>query len=161
MKHILFFIGSAFLLAGTARASGLQTFDKDLFYSVMSSASLEKIEEELEIVRNSSIAEKNAYEGALLMRKAGLLKKADDKLKAFKAGRIKFETAMQADGSNPEFRFLRLTIQEHAPRVVKYFKEQDADKLAVVQGFKNLEAPVQKAIREYSKNSKILRPEDL
>ena len=162
MKYLFLFIFASLFLSPAARALGSwQDFDRDAFYTAMASGDLDKIEAELNLVRAASFPEKNAYEGALLMRKSGLLKKAGDKLSAFKAGRIKFETAMQGDGDNAEYRFLRLTIQEHAPRVVKYFKDQESNKAAIQKGFKNLAPPVQKAIREYSKTSKVLRPEDL
>jgi hypothetical protein len=137
-----------------------QGFDKDGFYAAMASGNITKIDTELELLRNGSFSEKDAYEGALLMRKSGLLKKAEDKLKAFKAGRIKFETAMRDNGENAEYRFLRLTIQEHAPRVVKYYKDQENDKQFIRDNFKNLAPVVQQAIREYSKTSKVLRQED-
>jgi hypothetical protein len=137
-----------------------QGFDKEGFYAVMASGNMTRIDTELELVRNASFVEKDAYEGALLMRKSGLLKKAEDKLKAFKAGRIKFETAMRDDGQNAEFRFLRLTIQEHAPRAVKYYRDQESDKQFIQNNFKNLPPVVQLAIREYSKTSKVLRQED-
>lgn len=150
----------AFFL-GQAKPASLQGFDKVAFYSSMASGNMERINDELSIVRAASFIEKDAYEGALLMRKAGLLKKAEDKLKIFKAGRIKFETAITADGDNAEYRFLRLTIQEHAPRVVKYYKEKEQDSKYIQKAFKNLAPVVQKAILDYSKTSKVLRQEDL
>jgi hypothetical protein len=137
-----------------------QGFDKEGFYAVMASGNITRIDAELELVRNASFPEKDAYEGALLMRKSGQLKKAEEKLKAFKAGRIKFETAMRDGVENAEYRFLRLTIQEHAPRVVKYYKDQESDKQFIRDNFKNLPVVVQQAIREYSKTSKVLRQED-
>lgn len=146
---------------GQAKPAILQGFDKEAFYGSMASGNMERINDELSIVRAASFTEKDAYEGALLMRKAGLLKKAEDKLKAFKAGRIKFEMAMRADSENAEYRFLRLTIQEHAPRVVKYHKEQEQDSKYIQKVYKNLAPVVQKAILEYSKTSKVLRLEDL
>ncbi len=144
-----------------AKSSVVQGFDKESFYTAMASGNMEQVNEELVVVRAASFTEKDAYEGALLMRKAGLLKKPEEKLKAFKAGRIKFETAMSADGDNAEYRFLRLTIQEHAPRVVKYYKEQEQDSQYIRKNYKKLSPAVQKAIFEYSKTSKVLRQEDL
>lgn len=137
-----------------------QAFDKEGFYAVMASGNIARIDTELELVRNTSITEKDAYEGALLMRKSGLLKKAADKLKVFKAGRMKFDPVIRDGADNAEYRFLRLTIQEHAPRVVKYYKDQESDKQFIQDNFKNLPPVVQQAIREYSKTSKILRQED-
>ena len=137
-----------------------QGFDKTSFYSVMASGKLAEINNELIIVAAVSIPEKEAYEGALLMRKAGLLKKAADKLKFFKSGCIKLESAIKSDSANGEYHFLRLTIQEQAPRTVRYFKDLEKDSHYVHHTFKNLSPEIQKAIIDYSKNSKILHPED-
>lgn len=160
MKYLFLFILTGWFSANAA-AKPLQDFDKTAFYAAYASGSVERIDNELSVVRSASFAEKDAYEGALLMRKAGLLKSALEKLKAFKAGRIKFDPAIQADPNNVEYHFLRLTIQENAPRVVKYFKEQEADKEVIITGFKNLSPVVQNAIRDYAKTSKLLRAEEL
>ncbi len=146
---------------GQAKPLLMQGFDKETFYLAMASGNMERVNEELEIVRAASFTEKDAFEGALLMRKSGLLKKPEEKLKAFKAGRIKFDTALRDDQNNTEYRFLRLTIQEHAPRVVKYYKEQEKDSQFIQKNYKNLAPAVQKAILDYSKTSKVLRQEDL
>src|SRR5258706_12494719 len=138
----------------------LQTFDKVAFYHVMATGSLEDINGELTIVTEASIPEKEAYEGALRMKKAGLLKKAADKLKSFKAGYIQLESALKKDSTNGEYHFLRLTIQEHAPRTVKYFKDLQKDRLYIQKTFKDLSPVIQKVIIDYSNNSKILNPED-
>ena len=137
-----------------------QTFDKSSFYIAMASENVKDINVQLSIVAAASIPEKEAYKGALLMKKAGLLKKAADKLKSFKAGYILLESALKKDNTNAEYHFLRLTIQEHAPRTVKYYKDLEKDSLYVQNTFKNLSPVVQKAIIDYSKNSKILRSEN-
>lgn len=137
-----------------------QSFDREAYYVIMATGKIDEINDELLMLRTVSIKEKEAYEGALLMRKAGLLKKPEEKLKAFKSGRIKLETALIDNNDNAEYRFLRLTIQEHAPRIVKYYKEQNSDSEYIKQVFKNLSPVLQTAIRNYSKTSKILRPDD-
>lgn len=138
-----------------------QKFDKAAFYAAMSSADLDQVNKELDIVTASSTPNKEGYEGALLMRKAGLVKRPAEKLKYFKAGRIKFETALINDKDNPEFRFLRFAIQEHAPKIVKYNKDLEADKQFILKEYKNLAPVVQQAILGYTKNSKILKAQDL
>lgn len=137
-----------------------QSFDREAYYVIMATGKIDEINDELLMLRAVSIKEKEAFEGALLMRKAGLLKKPEEKLKAFKSGRIKLETALIDNNDNAEYRFLRLTIQEHAPRIVKYYKEQNSDSEYIKQVFKNLSPVLQTAIRNYSKTSKILRPDD-
>jgi hypothetical protein len=138
----------------------IQDFDRSAFYAAMASGNIESVNKELALLDSASIIEKKAYEGALLMRKSGLLKIASEKLKLFKEGRIKLETALLKDSSNGEYRFLRLTIQEHAPKIVKYRTEIENDKQFILKSFKNLMPVVQQAILDYCKNSKILNQED-
>lgn len=137
-----------------------QSFNKPAFYTVMASGNVDQINAELMRVAAASIIEKEAYEGALLMKKAGLMTKPADKLKFFKSGRIKLESSLIKDSSNGEYHFLRLIIQEHAPGVVKYHAELKKDSQYIHNVFKSLSPIVQQAIIDYSKNSKILRPED-
>ena len=138
-----------------------QKFDKAAFYAAMSSGVIDEVNKELEVIIASSTPNKEGYEGALLMRKAGLVKRPAEKLNYFKAGRIKFETALLNDKDNPEFRFLRFAIQEHAPKIVKYNKDIEVDKQFILKEYKNLPSVVQQAILGYTKNSKILKAQDL
>jgi hypothetical protein len=137
-----------------------QKFTKTAFYSVMDTSDVARIDNELEIIKESSLANKDGYEGALLMRKAGKVHGAKNKLDLFKAGRIKLETAIIAEPENTEFRFLRLAIEENAPKIVKYHKDIDKDKLVIQQNFKSLPQAVQHAIISYAKKSKVLHAED-
>ena len=138
-----------------------QDFDRSAFYAAMASGDLHGLNEELDVVGHSAIPEKRAYEGALQMRKAGELKIPGDKLRFFRLGRIKLESALSRDPGNGEYHFLRLTIQEHAPHIVKYYKDLDEDRQAIRNTFKDLSPVVQHAILDYSKTSKTLHPEDL
>lgn len=138
-----------------------QSFDKSAFYHIMSSADEDVVNSELALLANASFPEKQAYEGALLMRKAGLLTMPGEKLRSFKSGRIKLETALLKDSANGEYRFLRLIIQEHAPGIVRYSKDIRKDASFIRRSFKDLSPAVQKAILNYAKNSKNLNPDDL
>src|SRR5258706_14096686 len=123
-------IFSTFLILSGMSMQGSQLqqgFDKTSFYTVMASGNIADINDELTIIATISIPEKEAYKGALLMKKAGLITKAADKLKSFKAGCILLESALKKDSTNGEYHFLRLSIQEHAPRTVKYFKDLEKD----------------------------------
>ena len=133
-------------------------FDKSAFYSAMAANDLESVNSQLALVRLASINEKDAYEGALLMKKAGLVKKAKEKLSLFKAGRLKLEASIKKDNGNTEFNFLRLIIQEHAPKAVNYRNNLDNDVAAIRSNFRSLPPAVQQAISDYSKKSKVLKP---
>jgi len=137
-----------------------QKFDKAIFYKVMASGDTDAINREINIIAMASLSYKEGYDGALLMRKAGLITKPKEKLKLFKSGMMKMETALLADSSNTEFHFLRLVIEEQAPKVVKYNSHIEKDKLFIQNNFKIASPVVQDAILDYSRNSKILRRED-
>jgi len=135
-------------------------FDKEIFYSVLSSNQLEKIENQLNILQKSSFPEKSAYEGVLLMRKAGLISKPIKRLNLFKQGAKQLEASINADLNNYEFRFLRLMIQENAPHILGYHSDIENDKLLIKKHFKSLNPIVQHYILNYSKSSKVLHTED-
>lgn len=140
--------------------SVLQIFDKSAYYAVMAAGKMEQINHELKLLNTDSINEKDAYIGALLMRKAGLEAIPAEKLRFFKTGRIKLESSLLKDSENGELHFLRLMIQEHAPKIVKYSTNLESDKLIVRNTFNTLSPVVQQAIIDYSKNSNILHTQD-
>ena len=137
-----------------------QGFDKPAYYKVIKDGSVDDINKEIDLVDASAIPEKDAYKGTLLMRKAGLVKKPKDKLAFFKEGRIKLETVIHDNGSNTEYRFLRLIIQEHAPKITKYRAQVEEDKEYIKKNFSSLSPVVQDVVKDYSKTSAILHPGD-
>lgn len=161
MRGKLVFALIFFMTTGLAEGkSAQQKFDKAEFYEVMKSTTLETVNNELEMIKDAPEKEREGYEGALLMKKAGLLKKPKDRLSFFKQGRIKLETAIAADNDNTEFHFLRLAIEEHAPKIVKYHSDIEKDKTIVIKNFKTLSPAVRHAILDYCENSKVLHKED-
>jgi len=143
------------LIAGIAYAGN--SFDKPGFYNAMASDNMAVIDAQLNSLKTASMSEKEAYEGALLMKKAGLVSKTKDKMSFFKAGRTKLENAIKKDGANVEFRFLRLILQENAPKIVNYRDAIEADAALVRAQYKTQPPVVQQAIIDYSKKSKVLK----
>ena len=149
----LVIILSSFLIPG---------LDKQAFYDALAGRSKEILEAEiskLEGEKSSSL--KNAYTGALLMKKAEFEKGAGNKVKIFKKGANLLEDEITENPGNVEYRFLRLTIQEHAPAILKYNKEIEKDKRVVLSGFEKLEPGLQKIVKKYSNGSRIIKPEEL
>jgi hypothetical protein len=162
----LFLILSGTIVRGGPRLrsfekASVQPFDKAGYYAVMASTGVEAIDAELTALGSVSIKEKDAYEGALLMKKAGLLARPKDKLATFKSGYRKLESALAKDSGNIEYHFLRLMIQEHAPKVVHYNKDQESDSQDIIRSFKNLTPVVRQAILDYCKHSNILHEREL
>jgi hypothetical protein len=160
-RHILFTLLSILSISPAPARPAFQTFDKAGFYSVMASGKLDEINTELSMVGASSIKEREAYEGVLLMRKAGLLKRPNEKLAAFRSGYIRMERSMKKDSGNIEYHFLRLMIQEHAPKVVHYDKDQVKDSQDIIRSFPTLSPILQKAILDYCPHSKLLHERNL
>ena len=161
MRLTIVFICGLLITAGLAVAAPIQQkFEKAEFYSIMKSGDMAAVDNEIAALNDAPAKEKDGYTGALLMKKAGLLKKPKDRLKFFKDGRIKLETALMSDNENTEFHFLRLAIEEHAPKIVKYHDDIEKDKALVIKNFKNLSPAVQRAILDYCSNSKVLHRED-
>ena len=91
------------------------------------------------------------------MKKASLLDVPIRKLDFFKRGRLLLETEIKNDPQNIEYRFLRLTIQENAPKFLKYDTKLISDKEIIINGFGNANKTLQSIIREYSNSSNILK----
>lgn len=132
-----------------------QKLDKSAFYAVMTSGKADDIEKELALLTD----DQQAYAGALLIRKAGL-PKVKERLKLFKAGKAKLEAALATEPDNTEYHFLRLTIQEHSPKIVKYKADIPADKAFVIKHFDKLSPVLQHAVKEYARESTVIKPEE-
>lgn len=138
-----------------------QQFNRQQFYKAMAGKSVDDINNQLTAIKQSNLHDKDAFEGALLMKKADLVGSKKEKLNLFKSGKAKLEPVIAKDTTNAEYRFLRLQIQEHAPKAVKYNDKLKSDKTFISKTYKTLLPEVQQAILDYSKQSKILLPADL
>lgn len=158
MKHRIIFsllLLSLFFVSSGAAAG--QTFDKSAYYAALSSDNLDEINEQLAVLKTANFSDKDAYEGTLQMKKAGLVGNTKEKLSLFKSGRSKLEASISRDAENAEYRFLRLIIQEHAPKIVKYKSNIEEDSRIVQSNFKTLPSALQQVIKDYSKKSKVLK----
>ncbi len=131
------------------------------FFKAFSSENMEQIDSVLKILEGAEEKMARAYEGALLMKKADLVKGAGEKLKVFKKGHEIFENELAAHPENVELRFIRLCIQENAPKILKYKDEIEEDKAYVVKGFASLPGDVRKQVLDYAGSSNVLTPDEL
>ena len=151
LTNISFFLCTLFSLSTLA-----QKIDKAIFYQVMETNDSLKINQQIDLTQNSSIKEKQAYEGALLLKKAGVVQNKRNKLNTFKLGKHKLEGALAKDSSNTEYHFLRLMIQENAPKILGYHANLEKDNIYIRKNYKTLSTVLQQAILGYSKQSKTL-----
>jgi len=134
-----------------------QTIDRSDFYAAVGSDNLDVVNAQLEEVAKSTVKNREAFEGTLMMIKAGLVFNPASKLNLFRSGHKKLDKAISKENDNAELRFLRLMIQENAPGILNYRSQIDEDSKLIMSGYKNLPAVVQKVIADYSKKSKVLK----
>ena len=158
LKNVLLFIFLALCIVSSVAA---QQINRSQFYKAMASKNVDEVDQQIAAVKQQAGNDKEAYEGALLMKKADLLKAKKDKLKVFKEGREKLERMIAASSKNAEFRFLRLQIQENAPKILGYKKNLEEDKNVIVTAYGGLSEDLKQAIQDYTKQSQILKPADL
>ena len=146
----------------TAFACAFSQADKRAFYKALSSGDEAVIDKYLaSLDKEKATSRINAYKGALIMKKAGFVKGVKGKVKTFKAGAALLEEKIGSNPANAEYRFLRLTVQEHAPNILKYNKQLDEDKQAIIAGYGKLDSDLKSIISDYSKDSKVLQAADL
>ena len=91
-----------FVLSFVVSKTMAQQIDRVLFYKAMASKSVEEVDQQIAAVKQNASAEKEAFEGALLMKKADLVKPKKEKLKLFKEGREKLEKMINKQSKNAE-----------------------------------------------------------
>lgn len=131
-------------------------FDKRSFFNAMASHRQAMIDGQLVSLKKLSGVDKEAFEGAMLMRKSALMPIPAKRLAMFKKGYQQLETALKKNPDNPEYRFLRLMIQENAPKFLGYNKDINQDSKFIKENYKSLSNVTKESIAEYSKQSKSL-----
>ncbi|PIB37860.1 hypothetical protein [Maribacter sp. 4G9] len=95
------------------------------------------------------------YKGAVFTLKAKHAKTVKDKKEFFQEGVAIIEAAVASNPENIELRFIRLSVQENAPKIVKYRDAMEADKNFILQHFSELKGgSLKNMIQKYIKDSK-------
>ena len=95
-----------------------------------------------------------AYKGASIAMKGRFEKGAKQKTTIFKEGISLVEAALLKEPNNMEIRFIRLSIQQNSPKVLKYKKNIDEDKNFVLSNYESIETnTLRNYIRDYILNS--------
>jgi hypothetical protein len=105
-----------------------------------------KLEGELTNVNSSSKPVLLAYKGAVLTLKAKFAKSKKDKKEFFKEGVFLIESAVKAESSNIEIRYLRLSVQENSPRFLGYHKNIEEDKQFFLKNYASISSAELKQI---------------
>ena len=141
----------------TANRQPPTDLDRAAYYKAMESESKTLVDAQISELNSAPADVKNAFLGAMIMRKAGIGGNPASKLKLFKRGRALLEEAIAKDPKNAEFRFLRLIIQENAPGVLGYKYDVQKDSEFIRKSYNSLPEDLQKTIADYNKKSKVLK----
>lgn len=136
--------------------------DQYAYYKVLESEDLKTIESkiiELEKINSTTLI--SAYRGALIAKKASFLKVMKEKLDTFKEGTALLEAAITAYPNETEYRFLRFSIQENCPKILKYNSSLEDDKNMIIKNYSKLTSKLRQIIKDYASKSKLLSPSEL
>ena len=142
------------LMLIVAGASIAQDEDFYSFIQKNNKSELERGLKEIDKLKNAEL--KEVYKGALKAKIAQFEKAPREKVELFKKGIAPIEAAISKDPNNAEYRFIRLILQENAPKVLKYNENINEDCQIIKKNYKTISKKIQSSILEYSKNSKVL-----
>jgi hypothetical protein len=131
--------------------------NRQAYYKAMESDNKSLVDAQLTELNSAPANIRNAFMGAMTMRKAGIGGNPATKLKLFKQGHKLLEAAIMQDPNNAEYRFLRLIIQENAPGILGYKSDEEKDSAFIRKSYKSLSEDLQKTIADYNKKSKVLK----
>lgn len=133
------------------------------FYELIASDSELKIDQALvnfEIEETEDIIQK-AYYYSLVVKKASYIKELKEKVRLCKEGIRGMEQLVEENPDNTEIRFIRLTLQENSPKILKYKENLDEDKLFILRNLKMQSAKLKQIIKKYALHSSILKSHEL
>jgi hypothetical protein len=130
------------------------SIDKTSFYAAFESNSMTTINMKLDnlgIEKKST--QRDAYVGALTMKKSQYKKTPKEKISVFKEGKSLLESSISKEPENEEYRFLRFVIQENAPKILKYNNNINEDLKIVIEKYTSMDSSVKKAVKKYAVKS--------
>ena len=108
----------------------------------------------LEAVKTSDGNVLMAYKGASIAMKGRFEKGVKQKSIVFKNGVLLVEDALKNEPNNIEIRFIRLTIQQNSPKILKYKSHITEDKDFILSHYEKIESnKLKNYIRDYILNS--------
>jgi hypothetical protein len=137
-------------VVSAARQAG---FSRTGFYAAIESNDKGKVDAQESLIHSLPPPDREAFEGALMMKQASFISQHAKRLAVFKQGRGKLESAIATSPDRIEFYFLRLIIQEHAPRMLGYNNDITKDCTLINANFSKLPAETLTIFTRYRKSS--------
>ncbi|AFL80417.1 hypothetical protein Aeqsu_0914 [Aequorivita sublithincola DSM 14238] len=151
MKNIFILL---FFISFFGNAQDLKEIRAQYPKAVESTEITAKFDGEFSNVDSSSKPTLLAYKGAVLTLKAKFAKKKSDKIDFFKEGVSLIESAVKAEPSDIEIRYIRMSVQENSPRFLGYHKNIEEDKEFILKNYPNVSSKELKmVIKDFVMNS--------
>ncbi|WP_459926222.1 hypothetical protein [Flavobacterium covae] len=96
-----------------------------------------------------------AYKGAAILLKSRFATNKEERKEQFILGVKTLEQAVSKDENNVEIRLVRLSIQEHTPKFLKYKSNIEEDKKKILEGFNKQNVALKEYIHRYIAQSKV------
>src|SRR5450631_572865 len=155
---IILFASSNVLASARSSVIGHRSsINRPAFYKAMEENNKDLVNAQLTELESAPAEIRDAFTGAMLMKKASFGGIPAAKLKLFRQGKKLLEGAIHVDPEKAEFRFLRLIVQEHAPGALGYKNDIEKDSEYIRKSYKSLPDELQRTIADYSKKSKFLK----
>ncbi|WP_123867141.1 hypothetical protein [Flavobacterium oreochromis] len=96
-----------------------------------------------------------AYKGAAILLKSRFVTNKEERKEQFMLGVKTVEQAVAKDANSVEIRLIRLSIQEHTPKFLKYKSNIEEDKKIILLGFNKQNSGLKEYIQRYVFQSKV------
>ncbi|WP_405347365.1 hypothetical protein [Flavobacterium oreochromis] len=96
-----------------------------------------------------------AYKGAAILLKSRFATNKEERKEQFMLGVKTVEQAVAKDANSVEIRLIRLSIQEHTPKFLKYKSNIEEDKKIILLGFNKQNSGLKEYIQRYVFQSKV------
>lgn len=151
MKGLYFFIVFFFFTLSPPETSEVREAYR---HAASSQEKAEQLYKNLEAITESDNALLLGYKGAAATILAKYAKSAKAKTGLFKEGKKLIEQAITANPENIELRYIRLSVQENAPKIVRYNKEISEDKQFILDHYSAIKnAEIKKYIQGFVSQS--------
>lgn len=153
MKRLLIL---TFVLVGLTSIMNAALDRKSFFKSISTEdqSTLKAEREKLSKLADSD--DKRAFLATIIMKESQFMPTVKGKWDKFVLGKNALEKEIKANANNAEYRFLRLLIQENAPKVVRYSGNVSQDAQFIAKNLSTINAITKKTIQDYAKKSPAL-----
>ena len=158
MKFLILILSAFSLNAQSLNFDAVRTAYKE---AAQDKTKVESFHKSMSRVNTKDNAVLVAYKGASIALLAKQAESVKEKKDGFKEGVALIELANEKSSNNIEVRFVRLSIQENTPKLLKYKGNLEEDKLFILAQFKNIKfSHLKNHIKDYISQSKVFTDEE-